>query len=452
MFLKPLRRRKGTKTSKEEEEEEEEEEEAYDDDDKDLAHGPSVRNTADTNKKKKKRKIFDKFFDDWRISFKTTSAFVILSSFFLLSLRGFNIDFRKGHRTTTTTTATTAVYAIGDIHGDEDVLRKLLFALKITDKVYFSAADDFEVMKARDGNEEIVLVQTGDVVDRGARSIEAFDLLRTIKNKKNTGIKVELLVGNHELMAIQSDYRFVSADELVNLGDRAVNEENLLEQSKIHQDSTVGRKALYKLGLLQWKKLFHFENEKFGREIREFGSVVTVQGEGNCKSAFAHAGILPEHLEQIDIELGEMLKNDVHSKNNKKNRSAIVTNIINEKYRSLTKGKQLTEYERFNVLPRWIESAEGVFWTREPPDATNANGGCEKIKQIVDFLDAKRLVIGHTVQPEGMRSLCDGYLVLIDSGMSYAYGGRMKEAFVCKGVNGVPMAVDVNGKSRKITA
>lgn len=107
-------------------------------------------------------------------------------------------------------------------------------------------------------------------------------------------------------------------------------------------------------------------------------------------------------------------------------------------------------WQERSQLPSWINGGDGVFWTREPPNASETNGGCDKIKEIVDLLGVKRMVIGHTVQWQGMNSICGGKLVLIDSGMSYAYGGRKREAFVCEGVNGVPMAVDTNGKSRRI--
>ena len=134
--------------------------------------------------------------------------------------------------------------AIGDVHGDEDVLRRLLFATGATDKVF---GDDVKWMRER--NEKVVLVQTGDVVDRGKDSIGSFKFIRDIRDQTLANgddrdeddideRQVRLLVGNHELMAIQADYRFIAKEE------RRCNAHGSTGAGKIHPDSTIGTKAL----------------------------------------------------------------------------------------------------------------------------------------------------------------------------------------------------------------
>ena len=412
------------------------------------------RDTADEKKKKNKRNA--------TMSWKDVVALMVLLIFFLFV---FSLYAREPTKKRTSSSSSSSisssrgggggggggapkVIAIGDIHGDEDVLRRLLFATGATDKVL---GEDVRWMRER--NEKTILVQTGDVVDRGRDSIGSFKFIRDIRNQalmsSSSGDgeddvdkrQVRLLVGNHELMAIQADYRFIAKEELVALGEAQMDKYG--EQEKIHPDSTIGTKALQKVGLLKWKKLFA-PNEAFGKEIREFGSVVTVAGEGNCKSAFAHAGVLPEHLREMKIRSEDYDNNDENKKS--------LDKIINEHYRNSSKGVQMSgnNWQERSQLPGWINGGDGVFWTREPPDASEINGGCDKIKEIVEMLGVKRMVIGHTVQWQGMNSICGGKLVLIDSGMSYAYGGSRREAFVCEGVNGVPMAVDVHGKIRRI--
>jgi len=409
------------------------------------------RDTADEKKKKNKRNAT-------MMSWKDVVALMVLLIFFLFV---FSLYAREPTKKRTSSSSSSSsrggggggggapkVIAIGDIHGDEDVLRRLLFATGATDKVL---GEDVRWMRER--NERTILVQTGDVVDRGRDSIGSFKFIRDIRNQalmsSSSGDgeddvdkrQVRLLVGNHELMAIQADYRFIAKEELVALGEAQMDKYG--EQEKIHPDSTIGTKALQKVGLLKWKKLFA-PNEAFGKEIREFGSVVTVAGEGNCKSAFAHAGVLPEHLREMKIRSEDYDNNDANKKS--------LDKIINEHYRNSSKGVQMSgnNWQERSQLPGWINGGDGVFWTREPPDASEINGGCDKIKEIVEMLGVKRMVIGHTVQWQGMNSICGGKLVLIDSGMSYAYGGSRREAFVCEGVNGVPMAVDVHGKIRRI--
>jgi hypothetical protein len=151
----------------------------------------------------------------------------------------------------------TKVIAIGDVHGDEDVLRRLLFATGATDKVL---GEDVKWVKER--NERTVLVQTGDVVDRGKDSIGSFTFIRDIRAQVLVPgdeddvdrRQIRLLVGNHELMAIQADYRFVAKEELVALGEAQM--EKYGEQEKIHPDSTIGKKALQKGWFVEVEETF----------------------------------------------------------------------------------------------------------------------------------------------------------------------------------------------------
>ena len=117
--------------------------------------------------------------------------------------------------TTENKRARTKVIAIGDVHGDEDVLRRLLFATGATDKVL---GEDVKWVKER--NERTVVVQAGDVVDRGKDSIGSFTFIRDIRAQVLVPgdeydvdrRQIRLLVGNHELMAIQADYRFIAKE------------------------------------------------------------------------------------------------------------------------------------------------------------------------------------------------------------------------------------------------
>jgi DNA repair exonuclease SbcCD nuclease subunit len=60
-----------------------------------------------------------------------------------------------------------------------------------------------------------VLVQTGDILDRGPDSRKAIDLLRRLeRDAQRAGGRVVSLLGNHELMRLVSDWRYVSAGEI----------------------------------------------------------------------------------------------------------------------------------------------------------------------------------------------------------------------------------------------
>jgi hypothetical protein len=88
------------------------------------------------------------------------------------------------------------VVAIGDLHGDVDAARR---ALRLA-----GAIDG----KDRWIGRHLVVVQTGDEIDRNdtdAEVLELFDRLTT-----DSGGKVIALDGNHELMNVAGDFRYVT--------------------------------------------------------------------------------------------------------------------------------------------------------------------------------------------------------------------------------------------------
>jgi hypothetical protein len=98
---------------------------------------------------------------------------------------------------------TERVVAVGDIHGAYDRFVAILRAATLID-----ARDRWIGKKA-------ILVQTGDVVDRGPDSRKAIDLLRKLeRDARGAGGRVYALLGNHELSRLVDDWRYVSMGEL----------------------------------------------------------------------------------------------------------------------------------------------------------------------------------------------------------------------------------------------
>jgi DNA repair exonuclease SbcCD nuclease subunit len=59
-----------------------------------------------------------------------------------------------------------------------------------------------------------VLIQTGDVLDRGKDSRSVIELLRRLEREaRGAGGQVLALTGNHEFMRLAGDWRYVSAGE-----------------------------------------------------------------------------------------------------------------------------------------------------------------------------------------------------------------------------------------------
>lgn len=93
------------------------------------------------------------------------------------------------------------VVAIGDLHGSFIGLKEILYAAGIT-----SEADRCEW---KDQEKPFLLVQTGDILDRGPAAVEIYDCLRTLqKQASNHNARVVRLLGNHEQFWLENILSF----------------------------------------------------------------------------------------------------------------------------------------------------------------------------------------------------------------------------------------------------
>jgi hypothetical protein len=92
------------------------------------------------------------------------------------------------------------VVAIGDLHGDLDILRNILRAAEVLDE---------ETDSWKEGCTNIV-VQLGDVVGRGPHAPAILQLLHRLKGEAaKAGGRVITLSGNHEMMSLMGSINYV---------------------------------------------------------------------------------------------------------------------------------------------------------------------------------------------------------------------------------------------------
>src|SRR5512135_3107854 len=94
------------------------------------------------------------------------------------------------------------VVAVGDVHGAYDgFLSVLRFSGIVDDKGHWAGG------KAH-------LVQTGDVLDRGTQASKALGLLMRLEGEaRKEGGAVHALLGNHEVMNMLGDLRYINKEE-----------------------------------------------------------------------------------------------------------------------------------------------------------------------------------------------------------------------------------------------
>ncbi|HEY6080860.1 MAG TPA: metallophosphoesterase [Polyangiaceae bacterium] len=249
--------------------------------------------------------------------------------------------------------------AIGDIHGDLAALRATL---------RLAGAIDGE-----DGwiGKDLTVVQTGDQLDRGDQDREVLDLLEKLEgDAKKAGCELHVLNGNHELMNAAFDFRYVTAKSFrsfAELAERAPQEAAGLPGHERGRAAAFAPGASYALKLAQ-----HL--------------TVAVVGE----TLFAHGGVLPAH---VDYGLSR----------------------INREAQAYLAGKS-------RKLPAVLSGDDSLIWTRVYGDPEPDAATCQALGRVLEQVGAKRMVVGHTVQKDGISSACQQRLFRIDVGLSAFYG------------------------------
>ena len=252
--------------------------------------------------------------------------------------------------------------AIGDLHGDLEAART---ALRIA-----GASDENDRWIGGD----LVLIQLGDILDRGDDAMEILDLLDRLREQaRASGGEIHLLNGNHELMNVELDMRYVSVGGYIDF----VAGEKRDPATATAQDVVdgIGERIL---------------------AVRPGGSMALRFAERNVitivgNTVFVHGGVLP-HIADYGIER------------------------LNQETRQWIRGDD-------PCPPEPLLADDGPVWSRnysEDPDQED----CRLLEVTLEKLGAQRMVVGHTVQIDGISPACDGRVWRVDVGMADHYGGE----------------------------
>jgi hypothetical protein len=282
---------------------------------------------------------------------------------------------------------TERVVAIGDIHGAYDRFVAILRAAGLTDT------------RDRWIGKKTVLVQTGDVVDRGPDSKKAIDLIRKLeRDAQRDGGRVYALVGNHEFARLVDDWRYVSAGEYeafktadsMELRERALavlgaEAEKRAKAADKPWDADAYRQQFLKevpLGFLEMRQAFGPMGE-YGKWVRARPAVVRVNG-----IVFLHGGVSATVAPLGCDGINAAIQKDLAA-----------APVPLEQSTTMLAG-----------------SETGPLWYRGL-----ANEPEEKLAPVIDTLlmqmRARAFVVGHTTTPGTIVSRLGGRVIQIDSGM-----------------------------------
>lgn len=271
----------------------------------------------------------------------------------------------------TRVTATGRIVAIGDLHGD---MEKTLTSLRLARVL----GEDEEGEYCWAGGDTVV-VQLGDVLDRGNTEIGIIKLLMQLDEQaQKEGGAVYMLNGNHESLNVCGDFRYVTPGAFI---------ESAVE---FGMPRDVALRSWD--GCIQARAALYLPGGKVARMLSRNPTVLIVND-----TAFAHGGLLPIHvqygIERMNSEVAAWMRRD-----------KVEDGFASPPFLAMGDGKSVMWNRQLSV-EKWSNPGDRYH-------ATNM------VSQALQQIGAKRLVVGHTPQMRGANAECNGLVWRIDVGMS----------------------------------
>ena len=319
---------------------------------------------------------------------------------------------------------------VGDVHGDAQALRDMLHVaglIRVEDATDSTDSNTTKDVKWSGGN--TVLVQTGDVLDRGDAELACWRLLTGLSQQAaDQGGAVIVLWGNHEAMNCMGQYHYTTGEfeyrQMIEslLGNTYEKEDDEnLKSNKNLADTKPGslmelwtpprhqpaRQATYEpgTGLLV--------NPLLGRL-----KVAVKVGRTLC----VHAGLTSKHLDAGSLA------------------------GLNRQAREWV--------EHGGDLPESLVGSDGPIWMRDYSHPCNVEPTSDVASQRLDAAlfcaGADRMVVGHTVQTDGINAALGGKIWRIDTGASRGVASGAPECLEIVKENGREVVSVLTAKGVKL--
>ncbi len=343
------------------------------------------------------------------------------------------------------------VVAVGDVHGDHDRFTRLLLRTGVLDsKLEWSGG-------------ETVLVQTGDLLDRGPDSRRALELMmRLERDARKAGGHAITLLGNHEVMNLTGDLRYLHPEELAPYAAEESSTEHLrkleeiekflagprpLLRSDYYQELLgdwllIGLEKVFPPGWFRHRELFARDG-RYGKWLLGRHALAKVD-----RSLFLHGGLSPRFGKVSFVELRKRFADDLAAYLDLVDElvelgvfhPALGINELRELIAVETASGKVDPglaklFARLRELDRGpVFAADGVIWYRglaEVPERRLA----PRVREILRAQDVDRIVVGHTRPIDHrIRARLGGAVVLIDTGMSReAFAGHAEALEIIEG-------------------
>ncbi len=380
-----------------------------------------------------------------RVSLHRFSAFTLLFSLLLVGPAW-------AGRPKTKADAADAVVAIGDVHGAFDDFVAILLRSGLIDKQNHWAGG------------KTVFVQTGDLIDRGPKPREVMDLMMALeKEAPGAGGRIVSLLGNHEVMNMMGDLRYVTVENYASFADSTSDQRQkagyqqyvkwrnshpqlLAELPQPMEITEAEWMARHPIGYIEHADAFSPKGI-YGKWLREHAALAEIND-----VIFLHGGIDPSlahlKLDTINGHVRDELKSFDEAKqflldknvilpffNLQEVTAAVQAEITAERKSQVPVDPQgQARLVQFLGYGEWLSvRVDGPLWFRGY-DKWTEEEGMAQIGKILEAYEAAHIAVGHTVQKGGtIRSRFGNRVFLIDTGMlsSYYPGGRASALEIC---------------------
>jgi hypothetical protein len=329
------------------------------------------------------------------------------------------------------------IVAVGDVHGDLNAFVGILRASGLID-----AHQNWSGGKS-------IFVQVGDVLDRGAKGRQLMDLLMKLETQAGkSGGRVYPLLGNHEVMNLMHDLRYVPEDEYKNFAD-AHSQKKLDDAYESYKQFLIAKAERLKqpkpefneLDRVEWMKshppgfMEHLDafgpNGKYGKWLRGHSAVLELD-----HTVFVHGGISPQAATMTVQLLNDKISQEIQIfdriQKTLVDQKIILPfftfdEILSAASEELQIRGQDETLEAITDISNWLSvSPEGPLWFRGYSRWSDEEIATQ-LPPVLLAYHAQHIVVGHTVQPNGkIRTRLDQGAIMIDTGMNSAFfpGGQ----------------------------
>ncbi len=345
------------------------------------------------------------------------------------------------------------VIAIADVHNAFDNFVAILLRTGLIDKQNHWAGG------------KTTFVQVGDLLDRGPKPSEVMDLMMALeKEAPQAGGRVVSLLGNHEVMNIMGDLRYVAPANYASFADRKSEErqkaayEEYLKWRGSHASliaelpqpmelTEAEWMARHPAGFVEQREAFGPKGE-YGEWLRGHDAVAEIDG-----VIFLHGGIHPDlanvKLDAMNKRIHEEIKAFDASKQYLQNENLIlpffnlqeINSVLHAEVVAELKSRVPATDERQAKILEFLRHEDwfsvrvnGPLWFRGY-DQWSDEEGAPQVSKLLERYKATHLVVGHTVQKGGrIRPRFGNKVFLIDTGMlsSYYYpDGKASALEIC---------------------